>query len=699
MVRMLGEENVKSCSLIVAEKPSAARRIAEALDREHKPKVCQVFGVTYFVADRDRKLVVVSALGHLYTVAQRKGRSTQYPVFDFVWKPRYLVNRRDKRVKAYIETIAKLSLEADTFIDACDYDVEGSLIGFNILKYVCRKADTAKRMKYSTLTDVDLVEAYKNLLPALDFKQIEAGISRHEIDWLYGINLSRALNGAVKRVSQRYPALSIGRVQGPALRFIVQREVDIECFVPTPYWTINGEVEIDGELFEVKYERGKVKNKVEALQIAESCQAKSGKVSSIERKTASQLPPTPFNLSALQREAFRLFRFSPKYTVDVAEQLYLDALISYPRTGSQKLPSVINYRAVLQGLAQQPRYSKFCIELLESKKLKPREGEKVDPAHPAIYPTGNKPKRQLKTAEGKLFDLIVKRFLTVFAGPARKETSKILINISGYVFLLIGSRILEEGWIRFYKPYFYAKQAVLPNVGEGEEVIVKQVIFEEKFTPPPPRYNTMTLLRKMEEENIGTKATRGETIQTLLKRRYITGKDLKVTTLGSCLMKILEKYASRIVSVALTRELEEMMQRIEQGEISRGDVLEETVGLLKPVLDELQGKEEVIGMVLNKALNELILEERVVGTCPACKSNLVILRSRQTSKRFVGCMGYFKGICKTSYPLPQNGLIKPSKRPCSSCGSPIVTLIRKRRRPWRFCVNPECPEKMKKEQL
>ncbi len=687
---------MKGYSLIVAEKPSSARRIAEALDLNHKPKICSDSGVNYFVSSRDRKIVVVSALGHLYTVAQRKGGRSHYPVFDFLWMPRHLVERKAKRVKAHIETIAKLSLEAGTFIDACDYDVEGSLIGYNILKYVCGKADSAKRMKYSALTFVDLEESYENLLPTLNFSLIKAGIARHEIDWLYGINLSRALTNAVRNVSQRFVALSTGRVQGPTLQFLVQRETDIECFVPAAYWTIKCKVEIEGKRFEAKYEKGSFKNKAEALKIVEACKGKLGRISKVERKTFDQFPPVPFELSTLQREAFNTFRFSPKYTIDIAERLYLDALISYPRTRSQKLPPSLNYRAILKRLAQQSTYKKLCIELLESKKLKPREGKKVDSAHPAIYPTGNRPKRQLNKAEKKLLDLIVKRFLVVFAESAQIETTKIVINLNDFFFHLFGSRILGEGWIRFYKPYFRFKEVVLPKVKAGDVVVVTQLALEEKCTSPPPRYNVITLLKKMEEENIGTKATRGEIIQTLFRRKYVTGKKIKVTTLGAHLMKILGNYASRIISVKLTRELEEKMYKIEMGEASREEVLAGTINELKPVLDELHRNEDVIGRTLNHALYELLLEERVVGKCPACKSDLVILHSRRTGKRFVGCISYFKGLCTTSYPLPQQGLIKPNHQTCRSCSSPMMTLIRGKRKPWRFCLNPKCPKKLKK---
>ena len=687
---------VKSCILVVAEKPSAAKRIAEALDVKKDPERCSVGGVPYFVADRGCKIVVVSALGHLYTVTQRGGRRSRYPVFEFTWAPRHLAERGAKRVKAHIEAISKLALEADTFIDACDFDVEGSLIGYNILRYACGKAEVAKRMKFSTLTGVDLKEAYENLLPKLDFGLIEAGRTRHEIDWLYGINLSRALTGAVKRACGRYVSLSTGRVQGPTLRFLVQREDDIACFVPTPYWTVKAEVEVEGRVYEARYEKSVVKSRAEAVRIVKDCQGKPGKISKVEIRVFKQNPPVPFDLGTLQRETYSLFGLSPKRTTSLAEGLYLDALISYPRTGSQKLPPSINYRFILRSLAKQSTYEKLCLSLLRLKRLKPWEGKKMDPAHPAIYPTGNKPRRRLKGAEKKLHDLVVRRFLAVFAEPAQRERTKIKISLGDHLFFLTGGRIIKEGWMHFYKPYLRFDEVPLPSVQEGETVIVKKVTFGDKFTTPQPRYNSSSLLKRMEEENIGTKATRGEIIQTLCNRRYITAKNIKVTALGLSLTEILKKHTPPIISVKLTQALEEKMQLIRDGAERRETVLKEAISQLKPALEELRRREVTVGKTLNGAVQQVMLEERVVGVCLSCKNQLVILRSRKTGKRFVGCTGYFKGLCKTSFPLPQQGLIRSNRKSCASCGSPTVTLIRKGKRPWQFCINPSCPKKAKR---
>ena len=227
---------MKKYTLIITEKPDAANRIASALDAAGKAKKKVDNGVPYYLAKRNENIIVVPALGHLYTVAGEKRERGQYPVFNFRWVPLYLAERGAGKTRTWLETIAKLANEADAFVDACDYDIEGSIIGYCILKYACgNKEQAAKRMKYSTLTKEEVEKSYAEALPHLDFPLIEAGLTRHEVDWLYGINLSRALTTAAKNWSGQYATLSTGRVQGPTLKFLAAREKSIKCFVPTPY--------------------------------------------------------------------------------------------------------------------------------------------------------------------------------------------------------------------------------------------------------------------------------------------------------------------------------------------------------------------------------------------------------------------------------------------------------------------------------
>ncbi|MFQ6086718.1 MAG: DNA topoisomerase I, partial [Candidatus Bathyarchaeia archaeon] len=399
-------------TLVITEKPDAAQRIAKALDQKGRPKKAEEKNVPYFLAERDKPLIVVSALGHLYTVVHiGKGRN-YYPVFNFKWAPRYLAEKGAKQLRTWIDVVSKLAKNAEEFIDACDYDVEGSLIGYCLLKYACEsKENVAKRMKFSTLTKKELEKAYSEPLPKLDFALIEAGRTRHEVDWLYGVNISRALTLAAKRWSGKYATLSTGRVQGPTLMFLVARERSILSFVPAPYWSIRATVDIEGTAYEVDYEKKTFEKRVDADAVVKACKGKAGKIEKIEKKSTRQMPPIPFDLGALQTEAYGLFGYTPRRTANIAERLYLEALISYPRTSSQKLPPVIGYQTILKGLSKERAYKRLASELLQTGELKPREGAKEDPAHPAVYPTGNLPERSLDESERRVWDLVVRRFM------------------------------------------------------------------------------------------------------------------------------------------------------------------------------------------------------------------------------------------------------------------------------------------------
>ena len=176
--------------------------------------------------------------------------------------------------------------------------------------------------------------------------------------------------------------------------------------MPTPYWDVKATFEIYGCTYKAKCARQEIGKKVEADTVVKKCRGKIGEIEKVSVKSLREKPPIPFDLCKLQTEAYRLFRYTPRRTARVAERLYLRTLISYPRTSSQKLPSVINYRGILNGLSKKPIYRRLASELLEKEKLKPMEGKKEDPAHPAVYPTGNLPTRALSESEKKIWNLI-----------------------------------------------------------------------------------------------------------------------------------------------------------------------------------------------------------------------------------------------------------------------------------------------------
>ena len=687
-------KQLESYTLIITEKPDAAARIACALDVDGKPRKIIDKGVPFYAARRSGDILVVPSLGHLYTVGGEKKDRGIYPVFEYTWIPLYEAERKAKNTRAWIATISRLAKKADVFIDACDFDIEGSIVGYNILRFACDgKQDSAKRMKYSTLTKSDIERAYVETLPTLDFSLIEAGLARHEVDWLYGVNLSRALTNAVKKVSGSHATISAGRVQGPTLSFISRREKNIQSFVPTPYWTIKTVVRLGKSDVEVDFERKKIDVEEEAEAVVKSCKGKNGIIEKSESARLERLPPPPFDLTSLQTEAYKLFGYTPIQTSMIAQRLYLDALISYPRTSSQKLPPAIGYRAILKQLLKSSEHRECAADLLGRKRLKPREGRGEDPAHPAIYPSGNLPERKHSSAERNIWNLVVRRFMASFGDPAEARSLKATIEVQGYRFHASGMETIDEGWMRCYRPFIHLVPKLLPAMKEGEEAKVRRISMEDRFTRPPPRYNPSTILKKMQNEGIGTKATRAGILQTLYDRKFIREKNIEVTELGLEVSDLLVTDCPTIASPELTRTLEERMTMIQQGKAAREEVVEEAIEILKPITEKLKDKEQAIGNQLSQALAKARLEDQIVGNCPTCKTGrLLIIRSRKTGKRFLGCTKYFEGKCKTSFPLPQQGLIRPSGT-CRDCGWPKIRILMKGKRPWNLCFNPQCPSK------
>ncbi|WP_456396260.1 DNA topoisomerase I [Thermococcus sp.] len=710
-------------TLIIAEKPNVARKIAYAL-AEGKPVRKTLNGVSYYEFNRDGKRVIVApAVGHLFTLAP-KTRVYGYPIFEVEWVPVYVAEKGKSYARDYVKTLRELAKRADEFIVACDYDTEGEVIGYTALKYACGvDPSKAKRMKFSALTRKDLLRAWYNLEPTINFGMADAGIARHVLDWYWGVNLSRALTQSIKRASGKWMVLSTGRVQGPTLRFLVEREREIANFKPTPYWVIKMLLEKNGEQYTAVYEKERILDENEAKRIVEEARRGPAFVERIDVKQQRRNPPYPFDLGTLQREAYSAFGYSPKKTLEIAQKLYERALLSYPRTSSQKLPKNLNFKTIIQNLAKLPEYKPFAHELLGKGYLKPVEGSKDDPAHPAIYPTGEIPKSgDLTKDERNIYDLVVRRFLAAFADPALREIMKIIINSGGHHFILSGARTLKEGWLKVYGKYVKFDEVILPKFREGEPVNVIQIKREKKKTKPPARYSPAAVIKKMEDLGIGTKATRAQILETLYARGYIEGKrKIKVTPLGMNVVEALEKNVPDIVSVQLTKGFEEKMEEIMKRKLSRDKVIDESKEQLMKILKEFRAREEEIGRELvkrliedrngdkntkkKKAVKELSEEEEreikreadrkviVVGKCPKCGGDLVVRYNRRTGKRFVGCSNWPK--CNVTYPLLQRGQIIPTNRTCCD-GAPVVK-IREKGREYEICLDMNCKEWKKRK--
>src|SRR2546430_3364004 len=248
---------------------------------------------------------------------------------------------------------------------------------------------------------------------------------------------------------------------------------------------------------------------------------------------------------------FLMIRRPPRSTLfpytTLFRSLYLGALISYPRTSSQELPPDIGYSEILRGIANMPQYKYLASKLTLNNSLRPNQGPKEDPAHPAVYPTGEPPKQVLIQPEANLLDLIIRRFMSSFAEPSLRESSKLTLKKEPHRFFLRGTHLLREGWIEFYKPYASDEYQKLPNLKVGNKTPITNIQAMQKFTEPPPRYNPSSLLRRMEEENIGTKATRAEIIEILYRRVYIKDIRIEATPLALKIINLLTKYCPLII--------------------------------------------------------------------------------------------------------------------------------------------------------
>lgn len=692
--------------LVITEKPQAALKIASALGSSTKRDSNKI---PYYEVDRDgKKIIVGCAVGHLFTLKQNS-TGAKVPTFDVSWVPNFLVRKKDF-TKKYYDNLLKLAKGAGSLTIATDYDIEGEVIGMNVMRFIGGQED-ANRMKFSTLTEKELNKAYESKSSSINWGQAIAGETRHYLDWFYGINLSRALMNAIKTTG-RFKIMSIGRVQGPALNLIVQKEREIQAFKPKTFWQIfinvkQGDIELELKHNKDIFDKKELK-KFENLK---------GRKAQAQTKKTEQIisPNPPFNLTSLQTESYKFHGITPSKTLQSAQSLYLAGLISYPRTSSQKLPESVGYKEILKKVSKQ-----FKVEKLITKS-KPIEGAKSDPAHPSIYPTGNM--QILSGDEEKIYNLIARRFLALFCddaiienktiratvsssdldlqqlkgqGVGQKNSNKkvggIIANQQNLIFSAKGSQIRKKAWMEIYPVKL--KENEIPDLNGEVEIINSRT--EEKQTQPPKRYSPASIISELEKRNLGTKATRASILETLYDRGYIKEKSIEATSLGMSLISTLEKYSPVIIDEKLTKNFQDEMDLIVESKKDFKKKEDKVVGKAKTSITKIAGQfeehENKIGKELVKATDKIIEQERIANTlteCPTCKKgNLRILYGKQFRRYFVGCSNYPE--CKKTYTLPPNGAIKRTDKQCEECSFPKLIRLSKGKRPWEFCFNPEC---------
>ncbi len=616
----------RNYTVIIAEKPKAAKAIANALSRN--PIKRSMWGVPYWVLMVDgQRVIVASTAGHMFSLhTLERG----FPTFTYDWVFRWEVEKKSGHLRKFYMLLEWLSKSAGEVINACDYDIEGSVIGYLIIKYVFKR-EYYGRMKFSSLTEDELRRAFKNILPP-DKSMVEAGLCRHELDWIWGINCSRALMEAYKRASGRKIILSAGRVQTPTLVEAINNYIESITQLPLPQYTVTVEFSFNNKTFSGKSIRSPLKRRSEAEEIArEARESRVGYVTSVHMDKFMLQPPAPFNLGDLQEEASRLYGYSPYKTQKIAESLYLNALISYPRTNSQKLPPTINHRRILDSLASIG-YSDAVREVLATNPtLTPRQGVKTDPAHPAIYPTGKKPFK-LSRDEERIYDLIVRRYLACFMKPAVVSRVKARVRVGSEYFDCEGVSIVRASWLKYY-PHTVSGKSI-PQLRRGDILRIKKVRIVESFETSIKRYNKTSLLAWMERVGIGTEATRAQIIETLFQRKYLESdsKGIKPTRLGIAVATTITKFFPQLTSVKLTREFEEKIELIRRGEARREDVVNEAKRVVNELVEYMKSRLSEAGEAMLVYLDSSRGARCIICDLPVEKDGLCMIHYKAMEK-------------------------------------------------------------------
>ncbi len=667
--------------LIISEKDNAARRIASILSRGSSKRTTKNrVPVHRFVADGGGDVTVVGLRGHVFNL--------DYPPRYNNWfsiAPRRLVDIEPIKVEEaphIVSTLRELARRADDVIIATDYDREGELIGVEALSVVLEENPdvSVRRSRFSALTVQEVTGAFDQLVD-VDHALASAGETRQIIDLVWGAVLTRFISMASSQVGSDF--LSVGRVQTPTLALIVDREIEIEGFVPVPYWEVWADCLHEEEEFRAHHRTKRFDERAEAEAILANIEgATEATVTKMKRTTRKERPPAPFNTTSFLAAASGL-KLGAAKAMDIAEDLYTNGYISYPRTDNTVYPPSLNLASILEQLRDSP-FKEEAEELLAQERISPTRGKTLATDHPPIHPTAAATKEQLKGDRWKVYELVVRRFMATVAWSAVQENREAHLDIAGEPFRANGRHYLDRGWKRFY-PYFRDLEKYLPDLREGEVVGVKGTEILDLETKPPARFSQGKLIQEMDRLGLGTKSTRHTIIQKLYARNYIQGSPIQPTATGRAVISALENHARTITEPDMTAALETDMTKIAEGQTSLEDIVAESREMLTGIMEVLERERNAVGNEIKIALRE----QNTIGGCPSCDDGQIVAMRSRRNKRFGGCINY--PDCKQSYPLPQRGRIEGTGEQCPECGAPRIALYARGRGKSEFCVNLDCP--------
>jgi DNA topoisomerase-1 len=722
--------------LIVTEKNNSAKKIAEILSGGTAKEDAAFKTPFYTWEGSDGPQTTIGLKGHVLNPA--------FPEDYKSWQeidPRDLIDAPliklpvDKNV---VKAIKKVAKDATDLVIATDFDREGELIGLEALQEIVEaNPDLAtaegihedgtpvKRARYSALTKDEIERAFNNL-DTLSMELANAGAARQDIDLIWGATLTRAVSRATRRFGANF--LSVGRVQSPTLGLIVERELERRAHVPEPFWEIVANFSHPDGSFEAHHATDKFWKKEEAQAALEGTKG-PGTVTAIKARKQTRKPPTPLNTTAFTTDASSRLGITPARAMRLAEDLYMDGYVSYPRTDNTVYPSSLDTKALVSDLVKIEDFS--AAKGLLDKPLEPTRGKKETTDHPPIYPTAAvNPKRLEARSEAhrKVYELIARRFLATFSPPMITESTRADIKAGSEDYFVRGSVLIEAGFAGIYT-YARSADTEIPKLEEGQALDLEgdpELISKE--TQPPGRISQGKLIEMMEERGLGTKATRADIIQKLYYRGYVHGNPPEPSETGVKMYEGFKTYVPRVADSEMTAQLEAEMDQIAQGEMTKDDVLVDSRDALRNAYDEMgpdvdDDDEDAPWRKFAKLVWSGMDEDRILGPCVVCQEAgrkqedgsphmLRVIRAKKSGKSFVGCSGW-KGAdaepddpdsCDQTFPMPQPRFYDVHKLEeiCTVCGrTPRVSVAQKFKpgRPWKLCFNDDCPsmEEMKRK--
>ncbi len=702
--------------LIVTEKNNSAKKIAEILSGGDA-KADAAYKVPFYTwTDSDGEQMAIGLKGHVMSPSFPEDYSNwqQTDLHDLI-DADLVKEPTDKNV---VRAIRKVAKDATDIVIATDFDREGELIGLEALEEIVEAnpavvaggdvatRPTVKRARYSALTKSEIERAFAEL-DDLSFDLAYAGAARQDIDLIWGATLTRAVSLATRRFGSNF--LSVGRVQSPTLALVVERELERRAHVPKPYWELLARFQHPDGAFEAHHATDRFWEKAEA-DAALAGTKSPGTVKEVSSKRNSRQPPTPYNTTAFTTDASSRLGITPRTAMSIAEDLYMDGFISYPRTDNTVYPRSLNTRELVSSLARLPDFE-AAAPLLDGD-LKPTRGKKETTDHPPIHPTQAVYPEALQGPKRRVYELVVRRFLATFAPPMITESTRTDIEAGSQTYFVRGSVVVDPGYAAIYT-YARSSDEEIPKLEEGQELALEgEPWLVDKETQPPSRISQGKLIELMEERGLGTKATRADIIQKLYDRGYVFNNPPEPSETGIAMYKAFHEYVPRMATPEMTAELEQDMDLIAAGQTSKDEVVRISREMLHSTTSDLQEKGEDRAKQIWAGMDE----DKFLGPCKVCEEagrkhedgspNRLRIIQLKGGKRMYGCEGWNRDdpespdSCQVSGPLPGRGyeLWRLEER-CSICGeTPRLTVKGFRGRPWKLCLNDDCPSMVEMRQ-